>query len=67
MNYELSLRGKINYDHYPSYIYRKHSNSLTHPKEIEKVDETSEKEWLDQKSLIFTRRKEEFQKNQNKQ
>jgi hypothetical protein len=31
------------------------------------VDETSEKEWLDQKSLIFTRRKEEFQKNQNKQ
>jgi glycosyltransferase involved in cell wall biosynthesis len=67
MNYELSLRGKINYDPYPSYIYRKHSNSLTHPKKIEKVDETSLKEWLDQKSLIFTRRKEEFQKNQNKQ
>ncbi len=59
LNFELSLRGKINYDSYPSYVYRIHKNSISRKKN-ETDSSLSLDEWRLGIIKIFETRQNEY-------
>lgn len=59
LNFELSLRGKINYSSYPSYVYRVHPNSLS-KKEMGEKDPNNTEEWRLEKVKILEARQNEY-------
>jgi glycosyltransferase involved in cell wall biosynthesis len=59
LNFELSLRGKINYHDYPSYVYRIHTDSLSR-KESKQNAIIEIEEWRSKTNEIFETRKNEY-------
>ncbi len=59
LNYELSLRGQINYQPYPSYVYRIHKNSLSR-KVILSDPSINSDEWKTKTNKIFETRQNEY-------
>lgn len=65
MNFELSLRGKIEYLQYPSYVYRVHTNSLTYPSETKDNNSNSQENWLSERRKTLNERKRQYLEPQN--
>ena len=59
LNFELSLRGRINYSSYPSYVYRVHPGSLS-KKEMGEKDPNNTEEWRLEKVKILEARQNEY-------
>lgn len=59
LNFELSLRGKINYESYASYVYRIHQDSLSRKDHINKT-EFDLVAWKLEKKQIFETRQNEY-------
>jgi hypothetical protein len=60
MNFELSLRGKIEYLQYPSYVYRVHPNSLTYPSETKDENSNAQENWLSEGRKTLNERKRQY-------
>ena len=59
LNFELGLRGQIDYQDYPSYVYRIHHDSLSRKESKENVV-TGMEEWRAKTNKIFETRKNEY-------
>ena len=59
LNFELSLRGEINYESYPSYVYRIHSDSISRKTTIHNPEFNFET-WRSEKIQIFETRQNEY-------
>jgi glycosyltransferase involved in cell wall biosynthesis len=59
LNFELSLRGEINYENYPSYLYRIHPDSISRKRPIDNQEFNFET-WKSEKIQIFETRQNEY-------
>lgn len=60
INFELSLRGKIEHLEYPSYVYRVHQNSLTHSSENELINSSNDENLLSERRKVLNERKKQY-------
>lgn len=60
INFEISLRGKIGYLEYPSYVYRVHQNSVSHSSENKILNPATHENWLSEKRKILNERKKQY-------
>jgi len=64
INFELSLKGKIEHLDYPSYIYRIHPSSLTFPAETKEENSNVYENWLSERRKALNERKNNFRKSE---